>query len=153
MPVTLQPHPRRRVIEKVLAQAWGGGDGILRGIDNEGLVEEHAAGADLTVDVETFTGFVSQRIIELGALFRTAAITAPTGGAPTDDRRIDRVQFTLGGGVNIVTGNDQASPVAPALSANSISLAFINCRNGMTKIYDTDIDPAEGHLTDDRSFV
>lgn len=85
-----------------------------------------------------------------------ATISIP---APSANPRIDRIDFVRGLGVNSVpggptrtAGTEAASPVAPAAPDNSIPLATVYCRVGMTSVKDAD-DSTNGYITDARVFL
>jgi len=123
----------------------GGGDGVIR---NQGSEMEVVAQAtpDMTVQVGTGMGFVSDRPVELTAAEDTAAITAPTGNP-----RIDLVQIDQYDTVSIKTGSEAASPSAPSPDSGAMGLAEIYCPVGMTHI--DDADGGDGYITDARTFV
>jgi hypothetical protein len=79
----------------------------------------------------------------------SASIAIP---APVTHPRIDVIQLTLDTGANRVAGTEAASPSAPAVSANSIPLATVHCRVGMTSVKNTD-DTTNGYITDARAFI
>lgn len=148
-----QLQERIDLLERVLALAWGGGDGVIREAPESASFEVIAQGTpDMTVEVTAGYAVISGRIEILEANYTTAAISAPTGGAPGDLRRIDLVELTLDVGVQIVTGTESATPSAPSVDADSISIGLINCRNGMASIKDED-DSSNGYITDPRTFV
>ena len=138
-------------VEYFLSLTTGGGDGIYREVGSEGEVVAQDPVA-LKVDVGTMCGWVSNRMARIFSTTESDSVAAPTGGGAGDLRRIDRVQFTVGEGVNIVTGSESATPSAPALESDSMSLALIYCRNGMTSIKDAD-DSSNGYIVDDRSYL
>ncbi len=140
-------------LERVLALAWGGGDGVIREAPASTSLEVVAQGTpDMTVEVTAGYAVISGKVEVLDAAYTTDAISAPTGGSPGDLRRIDLVELTLDVGVQIVTGTESATPSAPSVDADSISIGLIHCRRGMTSITDTD-DSSNGYITDARTFV
>lgn len=146
----LQAVPRTQLYEYMHSMSWGGGDGIIRDA-NDGDVTAQAPLA-MKVNVAAFRGFINNRIVWHQSTTETATVTGPTGGSAGDLRRIDKVQYTLGTGVNIKTGTESATPSAPSTDADSLFIATISCRKGMTSIKDAD-DAANGFITDARTFV
>lgn len=139
MPVTSQSIGSA-VNDAYLSYAWGGGDGIIRNALDEGAVIATGP-VSLSVTVGAFYGFISLRRAYLLEAADTDAIEAPT-----PEPRIDLVQYTLGVGINIKTGVENAVPVAPTVDSDSIDMAQIYCRVGMTSIKDTD-DSTNGYIT------
>ncbi len=134
-----------------LNQLAGGGPGIFRGLDNEGDITERSV-PDLTVDVDTFRGFFASKKARFHTKTQSPAVVAPTGGSPPDFRRIDRLEWTKGGGLAIITGVDSASPSPPSFTAGSIQLSQLHLRNGMTSIKDAD-DATNGFIVKERGFL
>jgi len=131
--------------EYILSLAWGGGDGVIRNDGDEGQVVAEDP-PSMKVEVGTFRGFISKRIARL------AATETPTLTKPTNNDRIDLVQFTLGAGVNIKQGAENVSPSPPGLDSNSISFAQVYLRPGMSDIENSD-NGTDGYITDIRVFI
>ena len=124
---------------------------LRRNTGQDGEVVEQSP-VSLKVDVGTLAGWATGNPVRMAAAVESDAVVAPTGGAPPDLRRIDLVQYTDALGINIVTGVEDAAPSAPAVSANSIGLAHLYCRNGMTSIKDAD-DSTNGYIVDVRTYL
>ena len=140
MSVSLTPWSIETELRMSIAN--GGGNKVLR--EATGSNEGNVTATDpvsLAVDVAAFRGQIDDRNVRLAASTESDAIEAP---AALD--RIDLVQYTYGTGVNIKTGAENASPVAPTVDAASISHATIYCRPAMTSIKDTD-DASNGYIT------
>jgi hypothetical protein len=91
---------------------------------------------------------IDQMPFKLGA---QAAL--PSIGVPATDPRIDLVQATLTDwAIEVKTGAESATPVAPTVDTGAIALAEIYTRVGMTVIKDVD-DSVNGYITDVRGFV
>lgn len=152
MPRTLMPINAYVDLEHFISWAWGGGDGILRGVSDEAEAAEEGT-PSLSVDIGAFSAIVSEHPVRVAAA-TVGPILPPTGGSNYDLRRKDLIQYTYGVGVNIVTGTEDASPSVPATSADSIPIAHIYCRKGMTVIntVDTGLNH-DGYLVDARGFL
>lgn len=132
--------------------AYSSPTGIIRLVGSEMEVTQEAV-PGLSVIVGTGRAFIEERAAQVRAAATPADITVPTGGNPGDTRRIDNVLLTRGGtGVNIQEGTESGTPSAPSLPANSMLLATLTLRNGMSSIKDTD-DSTNGFITDSRSYV
>lgn len=131
----------------LIAQAWGGGDGVLRALESElEVVETDPVG--LSVDVLPGFAFIGGHVYRLQQTTQTADVTPPV-----TNPRIDIVQARLGTwDVNTKQGTEAASPVAPAADADTIVLAQLYLRPGMTSIQNTD-DTINGYIIDTRNFV
>ena len=132
----------------LLNQAWGGGDGVVRGAASEDLEVAATSPAGLSVEVKPGYAFVSHAPYKLEATTETAAVSAPASAA-----RIDLVQARLGAwDVTIKTGTESAAPSAPEADADCLPLAELYLRAGMTSIKDTD-DGTNGYIIDARPFA
>jgi len=137
-------------LARLIAYLRGAGSGLLRTPVTAGKV---TASTPATASVIVAAGdWVNGSSIYSWAAAAAGPFAAPTGGSAGDLRRKDTVQFTIGSGVNVLTGTDDPAPSAPAVSANSIKLAEIHCRTGMTTVKDAD-DAANGFVVDSRVFV
>lgn len=136
------------LIEFFIAQAWGGGSGVLRNATADDLAVKALSPAGLSAEVRAGYAIIGRFPYKLGATTQTVPITAPV----TNPRR-DLVQARLGTwDISVKTGSEAASPVAPAVDTDAIALAEIYCRVGMTSIKDAD-DATNGYLIDVRSFL
>lgn len=151
MPATLIPRVRIEEVEYFLSLAWGGGGGVIRGNGVAGAVVAQVP-VSMKVDVGTLRGFIANRMVRNATTTATGDITAPTGGSAGDLRRIDLIQYSLTGGVNIKEGTEDPAPVPPSADANSLVLAHIYCRKGMVSVKDTD-DSANGYISDQRTYI
>jgi len=131
-----------------LAQAWGGGDGVVRGATTDDLAVKATSPDSLAAEVREGYAFVAKFPYKLDQDTTTVDVVAPT-----TDPRIDLVQARLGTwDVSIKTGTEAASPVAPTADVDAIPLAELYLRTGMTVIKDTD-DATNGYITDVRMFL
>lgn len=131
----------------VLSHAWGGGDGVLRGVADE-LAVEALDTPGLSVRVNTGYGFIDNHVYKLAAQTQSADVAAPT----TEDR-IDLVQARLDTwDISIKTGTESPTPSAPSADSGAIPLAEIYCRPGMANIQNTD-DSTNGYVIDARKFL
>lgn len=122
------------------------------GHDPEDTMDCVAQGTpDMTVKVKEGTAFVNAQPITKDD-WNSTEMTGPTGGSAGDARRIDRVELEEDGTYSISAGTEDASPVAPTLSDDSISIALIHHRKSETSIKDTD-DASNGYIVDDRTML
>lgn len=132
----------------LLSRAWGGGDGVIRKASTDDLEVTATAIPGLSVEVAPGYAFIAGAPYRLAALAATIEITAPT-----TNPRIDLVQARLDNwDVSVVSGVEAVTPVAPAPDADSIALAELYLRPGMTVIKDTD-DSTNGYIIDARQFI
>lgn len=151
MPAVIQSTRDTR-LEEALSYSLGGGDGILRNYGDAGAVTAQAP-VSMQVDVGSCAAWFSNQFYTMPAGESGAGeIAAPTGGGAGDYRRIDLIVWTLGTGIVVVTGVESGTPVAPATPSNSVLLAQVRCRTGMTSVKDTD-DSSNGWIVDARSFL
>lgn len=133
---------------KLLALAWGGGDGVIRNATADDLLVQATSPESLAVFVEPGYAFISSLPYQLAAQTQTADITAPSANP-----RIDLVQARLETwDVSVKQGVEAASPSAPSADADAIALAQLFLRPGMTSIKDTD-DSINGYIIDARTFL
>jgi len=136
------------LIHFLLARLSGGRDGIVRGAAADDLKVEATSPSSMSVAVQPGYAFISGFPYKLGEETQTVDVTAPVS-----QPRIDLVLARLDTwDVNVKTGTEAASPSPPPADADSIALAEIYLRSGMSSIKDTD-DGTNGYLTDVRSFV
>lgn len=132
----------------LLNQAWGGGNGVLRGVPVGELAVSATSPVGLSVSVAPGYAFVDGFPYRLGAAVETAAVTPPD----TEDR-IDLVQADLTTwSVSMKAGVEAATPSAPAADSGAIPLAELVLRPGMASIKDAD-DGVNGYVVDVRAFV
>ena len=95
---------------------------------------------DMTVRLEAGAVFDGTTLIEV------AEQDTPPFTAPTTNPRIDRIVVDkITGIVSVVTGTEDPSPTAPAITAGKIPIAQVALTTSTTKIIDSDI-------TDERDF-
>lgn len=134
-------------VERRLSLTQGGGDGVMRHLNSGNVVAQDPV--SMRVEVQTFVGYVSDRLAQVDTQTATGLITAPTGGSAEDLRRVDIVQWTLGTGINVKTGNetdqltgtiatDIANGHVPTVDTDSFILAYLYCRNGMAGFEDSE---------------
>ncbi len=132
----------------LVCRAWGGGDGVLRGVTTDDLGVRAASPPSLAVDVGAGWAFIDGLPFRMDEA-RSSAQIAP----PTTDPRIDLVEARLDAwDIRLRTGGEAASPVAPEPEQGGIALAHIRCRPGMTRILDAD-NGVDGWIVDARTFV
>lgn len=151
MPLTIHAlQPLANDYEHFIVWVKGGGDGVWRGVAGEALVEEQNT-PSASVDVGAFSAQVSEKLVRVPSAV-IGPVTFPTGGVAGDLRRIDLVQYTLNVGVNLIEGTEDAAPVAPSVSADSIALAHVYCKKGMSVVLNAEAGN-DGYLVDQRVFV
>ena len=132
----------------LLSQAWGGGDGVVRGAALNDLNVIATSPVGLSVLVDPGYAFISNFAYRLAVQTESANVTIPV-----TNPRIDLVQARLDTwDLSIVEGTEAASPVAPSPDADTVVLAELFLRPGMSSIKDTD-DATNGYITDARPFV
>ncbi len=132
----------------LIAEAWGGGDGVLRNLGPGALVVEATAPVGLGVTVSPGYAFIGGYPYRLVESTPTALVEAPAVNG-----RVDLVQADLATwSVSIKTGVEAASPVAPTVDSGSLALATLVLRPGMVSIKDVD-DGVNGYIEDVRVFV
>jgi len=136
------------LVNEILSLAWGGGDGVLRAATPKDLKVEANSPQDMTVIVRAGRAFISKFIYKLAI-----DSTSPPFTAPVADPRIDLVQATLSNWtISVKQGTEAASPSPPTVDSDSIALAEVFLRVGMTSIKDVD-DSTNGFITDVRKFL
>lgn len=132
----------------LLNQAWGGGEGVIRGVPAGALIVAATSPSGLSVTVAPGYAFIAGYPFRLASAVETVAI-AP----PATHGRIDLVQADLATwSVTVKTGTESATPAAPDVSNGALALAELVLRPGMTSIEDTD-DSINGYVVDVRAFV
>lgn len=136
------------IVHFFLAQAWGGGDGVLRAATANDLEVQATSPTSLSVEVQPGYGFIAAAPYKLASATQTADI-AP----PTSQPRIDLVVARLATwDIAIKTGTEDATPTAPTPDADTIPLAQLYLRPGMSTIKDAD-DATNGYITDARNYL
>lgn len=136
------------MLHYLLAHAWGGGDGILRGATANDLKVNANFPADLSVTVNPGYAFISKFAYKLAADTQTPDVTPPV-----TNPRIDLVQARLDTwDISIVAGTESATPAAPSADTDAVPLAQLYLRVGMSTIEDTD-DSTNGYIIDARTFL
>jgi hypothetical protein len=132
----------------LLAHAWGGGNGVVRGAAADDLKVAAQSPVSMTVQVKPGYALIKK------FPFRIAAtVDAPESTAPLTHPRIDLVQASLETwGVSIKQGAEAAVPTAPAADTDCIPLAQLYLRPGMASIKNTD-DATNGYIIDARVFL
>ena len=132
----------------LLSQAWGGGNGVLRGASAADLQVAAKPIPAMAVDIAPGYAFVNGYPYRLAETLESTPIEAP---ASLD--RIDVVAASLTtGGVLVVLGVESGSPGAPAVPADHLALARLYLRPGMTAIKNLD-DASNGYIIDRRVFL
>lgn len=136
------------LIHFLLAHAWGGGNGVIRGAAANDLKVVATSPASLSVRVNPGYAFIGKFPFKLGAIAQTADATLPSANP-----RIDLVVARLATwDVAIKIGTEAASPTPPAPDADTIPLAQLYLRPGMTAILNTD-DTVNGFILDARVYL
>lgn len=132
----------------LLNHAWGGGDGVVRGAATDDLSTVGLSPPGLSVEVKPGYAFVGKFPFKLAQTTETIDVTPPAS-----QDRIDLVQASLSSwGVDIKTGTESASPVAPSPDTDCIALAHLYLRPGMSSIKNSD-DSTNGYIIDVRTFL
>ena len=66
------------LVHEMLALAWGGGDGVVRGAASSDLDVVATSPASLTVTVSAGRAFISKFVYKLGSDTNTSSVTAPS---------------------------------------------------------------------------
>ena len=134
--------------EFLLAQAWGGGSGVVRKATVDDLAVKATSPVGLTVQIRTGYAFINNFAFKLAA-----AITSGPVSAPATNPRKDLVQARLATwDITVKTGTEAVTPVAPTPDTDCIALAELYCKPGMTSIKDTS-DGTNGYIIDVRKFL
>lgn len=132
----------------LMSHAWGGGDGVVRGAAVDDLKVVAASTPGLAVEVEPGYAFIANTPYKAAVKTSTAAIPVPTL-----DPRIDLVVAKLENWeVFVKQGVEAASPAVPSVDVETIALAQLFVRPGMSSIKDTD-DGSNGYIVDARTFL
>ena len=131
----------------LLSEAWGGGDGVVRGATTDDLKTAATNPLSLSVEVRPGYAFISKLPYKL-ALATTASVVPPTVNA-----RIDLVEAKLDTwGIVVKQGQEASTPAPPSVDADCVALARLYLRPGMTVIKDAD-DSMNGYIIDARTFL
>lgn len=120
---------------------------VLSDADANALQVVAASPNDMTVRVHPGWAVVPDAVAGI-----TTETTLPPGGtvsAPVSQPRIDRVVLYASGALEILAGDEAASPVAPTTPPVALSLATIVHRVGSSSIGDTD-SGTNSYIIDDR---
>lgn len=132
----------------LLSQAWGGGNGVIRGATTKDLKVEAKLLPGLSVEVEPGYAIISATPYKLATRTETLEVAVPI-----THPRIDLVVADLESGAPvIVTGNEAASPTSPAVPAHTIPLAELHLPTSMTLIKNTN-DSTNGYIVDRRIYL
>lgn len=132
----------------LLNEAWGGGEGVVRGVATDDLKITPTSPVSMELNVESGYALIDAMPFKVAA-----QVALPEFTPPTTNLRIDTVQAKLDGwAVEVKLGTEAASPVAPTVDADAILLASIHLRPGMTSIKYND-DATNGYITDDRVYL
>lgn len=132
----------------LLSHAWGGSDGVLRGVTADDLKVKATSPPSLHATVQPGYAFIAHTPYKLAG-----ATPTPDASPPGVHPRIDLVQARLPTwDISVKTGAEAAAPVAPTPDALAIPLAHLYLRPGMTSIKDTD-DGVNGYVIDQRQFL
>ena len=136
------------LVHFLLAHAWGGGDGVIRGASADDLDVAATSPASMSVQVKPGYAFIGRYPYKLGAAARTADVLAPV-----TNPRVDLVLARLiPWDVAIKTGTEAAIPSAPLPDADTIPLAELYLRPGMASIQNND-DATNGYVIDARQYL
>ncbi len=134
-------------VHYLLNQVWGGGDGVLRNAADE-LVVEAAEPPALHAVVRPGYAFIGRFAYALENTTPTPDIQPPSS-----QPRLDLVTAELDGwSIGVVTGEEAAEPEPPQAPQDTLPLATLYLRPGMSYITDDD-DGIHGYIIDARSFL
>jgi hypothetical protein len=122
---------------------------VLTSHDNTPLKVRASSPEDMNVSVEAGWAVIQNALAGLGS-----QTTLPIGGvfnAPSSNPRIDLVVLKNSGAMDVITGVESASPIAPAAPSNSIAIARVYLRPGSDAIYNED-QGSGGYITDAREL-
>jgi len=121
---------------------------VIRGAATYDLKVTASSPASLRANVKPGYGFISKSPYKLALATDTADIVPPVSRP-----RIDLVEARLDTwGVTVKSGTEAVSPNPPNADADSIVLARLYLRPGMTSIKDAD-DSVNGYVIDARTFL
>lgn len=136
------------LVHNLLSLAWGGGDGVIRGGSANDLAVLPSPSPSLVVQAAPGYAFISRFPYRLDLPYNLPAIVPPAA-----QPRIDLVVARLDAwDAAVVAGNESATPAAPNTPANTIALARLYLRPGMTCIKNSN-DGVNGYIVDVRAFL
>jgi hypothetical protein len=136
------------LVHYLLNQAWGGGEGVLRGATANDLAAAALDPPAMAVEVQPGYAFIGGCPYRLKAAVRSADVTAPVSHP-----RIDVVQARLDNwDVTVKMGEEAASPFSPEADPDCMALAELYLRPGMVSIRDAD-DGTNGYIADVRAYL
>ncbi len=136
------------LIHYLLAHAWGGGNGVVRGASADDLSVVATVTPSLSVRVNSGYAFIGKSPFKLAATMQTADVAPPAA-----DARIDLVVARLATwDIAIKTGTEAASTTPPTPDTDTIALAQLYLRPGMVSIKDSD-DTLNGYIIDARRYL
>jgi len=124
----------------LIACVVGRGTGIQRSAAKTELMPKAQDTPDMTIKVQIGAAIIDD---EPAALLDEATLTFT---APSTNPRIDALQMDTDGVVTAVTGTEDASPTAPAVSSGSLKLGEVYHTTAETSIKDAD-DATNGYIT------
>ena len=131
----------------LLSQAWGGGNGVIRGVTADNLKACVKNPSRMAIEVRPGYAFIAKSPYKLNGIQTLDLL------APTTHSRIDLVQARLDTwSVGIKMGTEAPIPGAPSPDSDCLALAQVLLRPGMTCINEVD-DGVNGYLTDIRVFL
>lgn len=132
----------------LICQAWGGGNGVVRGFSADDLKVAAMPSPGLTVRVYPGAAFISKFPFRIAQTMESPEIPPPAA-----QNRIDLLQANLDTwGVTIKRGTEAATPAAPNPDAHCLALARLYLRPGMTCIKNSN-DGVNGYIIDARVYV
>lgn len=136
------------LVHFLLAHAWGGGDGVIRGAASDDLAVTALTTPAMAVQVKPGYAFISRYPYKLAAAALTPDVTPPV-----THPRIDLVVARLvPWDIAIKSGDEADPPSPPAPDPDTIPLAELHLRPGMSSIKNTD-DGVNGYITDVRQYL
>lgn len=136
------------LVHFLLAHAWGGGDGVIRGTSADDLVVLPTSTPSMAVQIKPGYAFIGRYPYKLSATVQMADLAAPVT-LPRVDLVVARL---IPWDIAIKTGAEAPEPEPPALDADTIPLAEVYLRPGMTSIGVED-DSINGFITDVRTYL
>ena len=131
----------------LLSQAWGGGNGVIRGVTSDSLKVVGKSPSRMAVEVRPGYAFIAKSPYKLSSGATLDLLT------PSTHPRIDLIQARLDTwSVGVKMGTEALIPAVPSPDTDCLALAQVFLRPGMTCINDLD-DGTNGYLTDIRVFV
>jgi len=132
----------------LVAHAWGGGDGVIRHATEHDLAVVATAPPSLRATVQPGYAFISRFAYKLAEPTDIPEVTPPAS-QPRRDLVVARLATW---DVAVIEGTEAPSPETPDPDPDTIPLAVLHLRPGMTSLKDTD-DSINGYILDQRTFV